>query len=331
MPNAKTVVFRWIAVLLAPAVLCAGETRLVALRPLYTPETAVLNSALPDLWGDLFSFRIEPDGAGGYKVKDPTGGQDYASFHLVQLGGETIADVVFGQSELGLFQLPVHSLARVRVEGNTLRVDWLGSEELTRQVEQAGQPRHERLRVEGQDDDFLVLTASSAKLQEFVLDCLKRPGTFGESDDFERAGPKDKAADLNSRSRPVVSGQANREAYAAALQQAAEAVRLVPGEPDYWSTLGAAQYRAGAFNEALAALARAEQLRKSASPDDLIFRAMSYRQLGQTAQAKSVLLGDLSKMLHDPQYLGDLQQYCGDQDRRSLFREAEDLISPKEK
>jgi hypothetical protein len=58
---------------------------------------------------------------------------------------------------------------------------------------------------------------------------------------------------------------------------------------------------------------------------------MSYRQLGQTAQAKSVLLGDLSKMLHDPQYLGDLQQYCGDQDRRSLFREAEDLISPKEK
>jgi hypothetical protein len=194
-------------------------------------------------------------------------------------------------------------LARLRVEGSTLRVDGLGGEKLLDQIQRTGSPRYERLSGGDWDENVWVLTASSAELRHFVLDCLKQPDAFVTSI-YWRAGPKERAA---------------------------EAVKLDAGKPDYWSTLGAAQYRVGAFNEALAALARAEQLRKSASPDDLIFRAMSHQQLGQTVEAKAILLGELSKMLGDPGNLGDLQRYCGEQDERSRLREAEDLIAPKGK
>lgn len=86
----------------------------------------------------------------------------------------------------------------------------------------------------------------------------------------------------------------------------------------------------GAFNEALAALARAEQPREPASPDGLIFRAMSHRQLGQKAEANTVLLGNLSMMLRDPQCLGSFERHCGQQGKRSLFREDEDPIAQQE-
>jgi hypothetical protein len=320
----------WLAALLAPALLYAGETPLLALHPLYTPGAAVLNPALVDMWGDLFSFRIEPDGDGGYHVTDISDGQNYAQFHLVRIGGESVADVVFGDPPFMAFQLPVHCFARVRVDGDTLHVDWLGSAELAQQVARTGSPRHERLRGDGQDEDSMVLTASSAELQQFVLDCLKRPDAFGESDDFERAGPKDRAAELNRLSLLVVSGPASREAFITALGQAEEAVRLVPTEPDYWSTLGAAQYRVGAFHEARAALTRAVEIRKSTSLVDAIYRAMSDWQLGQTADAMALLL-DLSKTLRDPRYPGDFEQYCGERDTRSLLREAQDLMAQKEK
>jgi hypothetical protein len=293
--------------LLAPLAVYA-DAGVVSLRPLYTQETAVLNPALVDLWTDKqnkedwfnVTFRIESGSDKGYRVV--YGQEEIAAIHLVQLGGETIADIVFGQQSL-FPQLSVHYLARLRVEGSTLRVDALGGEKLLDQIQRTGSPRYERLSGGDWDENVWVLTASSAELRHFVLDCLKQPDAFVTSI-YWRAGPKERAA---------------------------EAVKLDAGKPDYWSTLGAAQYRVGAFNEALAALARAEQLRKSASPDDLIFRAMSHQQLGQTVEAKAILLGELSKMLGDPGNLGDLQRYCGEQDKRSRLREAEDLIAPKGK
>jgi hypothetical protein len=290
--------------LLAPLAVYA-DAGVVSLRPLYTQETAVLNPALVDLWTDKqnkedwfnVTFRIESGSDKGYRVV--YGQEEIAAIHLVQLGGETIADIVFGQQSL-FPQLSVHCLARLRVEGSTLRVDGLGGEKLLDQIQRTGSPRYERLSGGDWDENVWVLTASTAELRHFVLDCLKQPDAFVTSI-YWRAGPKERAA---------------------------EAVKLDAGKPDYWSTLGAAQYRVGAFNEALAALARAEQLRKSASPDDLIFRAMSHQQLGQTVEAKAILLGELSKMLGDPGNLGDLQRYCGEQDKRSRLREAEDLIAP---
>src|ERR1039458_3449612 len=113
--------------LLAPLAVYA-DAGVVSLRPLYTQETAVLNPALVDLWTDKqnkedwfnVTFRIESGSDKGYRVV--YGQEEIAAIHLVQLGGETIADIVFGQQSL-FPQLSVHCLARLRVEGSTLRVD----------------------------------------------------------------------------------------------------------------------------------------------------------------------------------------------------------------
>jgi hypothetical protein len=178
----------------------ADEAPFVALRPIYTLETAVVNPTIVGVWTNFFTFRIEPDGKAGYKVTDPGDGQEYAKFHLLQFGGDTIADVVFGEFQFVTPRIPVHCFARVHVDGNTLRLDWLGSERLAEQIERTGWPRHELLRVEGEDQDILLLTASPAELQQFVAECLERPEGFAETDEFERSGPKVTASDVSLRS-----------------------------------------------------------------------------------------------------------------------------------
>ena len=313
--------------LLAP-VIAYADADMVSLHPLYTPETAVLNPALVDLWADAdkdawlrFTFRIEPDGDTGYQILLER--KKIATLHLVQLGGETIADMVVIQESL-VPQLSLHYIARLRVEGNTLHSEWLGSGKLIEQIERTGSPRYERLSEEGRDEDVLVLTASTEELQRFILECLKQPAAFENPSRHVRASPEARAADLNEQSWDVVSRLgAGPKDYAGALTQAEEAVRLVPDNPEYWNTLGAAQYRARHFSEALAAITRAGQLRKEASPDDLIFRAMSHQQLGEKAEAKKVL-GELLKMVGD-------SRNGGDQERLGLLREAENLIAPKAK
>ena len=67
-----------------------ADAGILSLRPLYTPETAVLNPALVDLWGTILSFRIEPDAKAGYRVI--LSGEQFLTFRLVQLGTETIEE-----------------------------------------------------------------------------------------------------------------------------------------------------------------------------------------------------------------------------------------------
>ncbi len=326
------------------AAIAWADAGTVSLRPLYTEETAVSNPALVDLWQQgesdctflCISFRIQPDGDSGYHVILGQEQQPAMTLHLVQIGGETVADIVFNSQESFPPRLDVHLFARLRVDGKTLHADWLGGEKLVQQIERAGSPRFERLTDGDWKGNVLILPASTEELRQFVVDCLKQPDAFGDSTDmtdtFHRAGPELRAADLNQRSWNTASWRgASPEAYAAALRQAEDAVTLVPGQPDYWSTLGAAQYRVGRFSEALASLTRAEQLRKSATIEDLIFRAMAHKQLGQENEARAILLGQLSNLLGDPRYLGDLQRYCGDQEKRSRLQEAEELIFPKGK
>src|ERR1039458_4711843 len=176
-----------------------ADAGILSLRPLYTPETAVLNPALVDLWGTILSFRIEPDAKAGYRVI--LSGEQFLTFRLVQLGTETIADCEFPDKPFEP-RLPMHRFARLRLEGNALRVDWLGSKELGQRIVRTGSPRHEQLEIDG--EDVLLLTGSTAELQHFLLECLKQPDAFEDSEKFERTGPEPRAADLNQQSWAVV-------------------------------------------------------------------------------------------------------------------------------
>jgi WD40 repeat protein len=73
-----------------------------------------------------------------------------------------------------------------------------------------------------------------------------------------------------------------------ALLQAAHACRLAPDRGAYRATLGAAQYRAGRFAEAVATLEQAERLAEL-SPADLAFLALAQHRLGEPNRARASL------------------------------------------
>jgi tetratricopeptide (TPR) repeat protein len=71
-----------------------------------------------------------------------------------------------------------------------------------------------------------------------------------------------------------------------AVKLAQEAVELAPTVADWWNTLGVAQYRAGKWQEAIAALQRHRELRTDdAEWNNPFFLAMAHQQLGNKDEA----------------------------------------------
>src|SRR5262249_42198406 len=67
---------------------------------------------------------------------------------------------------------------------------------------------------------------------------------------------------------------------------AKKAVERAPKEGAYHNTLGAAHYRAAAWNEAVAELEKSMELRKGGDSFDWYFLAMAHWKLGQKQQAR---------------------------------------------
>ena len=74
-----------------------------------------------------------------------------------------------------------------------------------------------------------------------------------------------------------------------AVHWAQKAVELVPGDPDYRNTLGAALYRAGRYSEAALALQQNIAQHAEMSGYDLVFLAMCQQRLGQEKSARADL------------------------------------------
>jgi WD40 repeat protein len=122
---------------------------------------------------------------------------------------------------------------------------------------------------------------------------------------------------------------AGAAAYDRALRQAEAACRLVPDDGNYLNTLGAAQYRAGNYHDAVSTLTRSGPLNAAVHdgplPEDLAFLALAQYRLGQTAQARGTL-GRLREAMKNQKWAED------DEDAQSIAREAEtielDLVFP---
>ncbi len=111
------------------------------------------------------------------------------------------------------------------------------------------------------------------------------------------------------------------EEYARALQDAETGARLTPDDPAMLNTLGAAQYRAGLYTEALRTLLRSQELhRQKEEPalEDDAFLAMTYHRLGKTDEARTHL-EKLRSAIADPRH-GDNAEHT------ELLREVERLI-----
>jgi tetratricopeptide (TPR) repeat protein len=72
-----------------------------------------------------------------------------------------------------------------------------------------------------------------------------------------------------------------------AVQWAQKAVELAPQKGDYWNTLGVANYRAGDWKAAIAALEKSMELRKGGDGFDWFFLAMAHEKLGDHQKART--------------------------------------------
>src|SRR5262249_34461512 len=72
-----------------------------------------------------------------------------------------------------------------------------------------------------------------------------------------------------------------------AVRLAKEAVELAPKGGECWRTLGAAQYRAGDWDAAMAALTRATEFRSGGDSAEWFFLAMAYWRSGDKQQGRA--------------------------------------------
>jgi hypothetical protein len=107
------------------------------------------------------------------------------------------------------------------------------------------------------------------------------------------------------------------DAYALALRKAETAYR---GDSDHGpirTTLGAAQYRMGQFQESVATLTKADQINQGV-PSDLAFLSMAQHQLGREGESRATLTR-LREILKKPEWVNDTAS-------QALLREAEELL-----
>jgi WD40 repeat protein len=129
---------------------------------------------------------------------------------------------------------------------------------------------------------------------------------------------------LNKESWEIISSPNEHiDRYSTALQKAEKASRL---EPDEWfvlNTLGVAQYRVGAYEDALETLTKTENMRDhgsgEADPVNLAFMAMTLNRLGRADDTRTV--ADRLRSLLDQ------GQYDNDYKTLACIVEAEKLIA----
>jgi eukaryotic-like serine/threonine-protein kinase len=132
---------------------------------------------------------------------------------------------------------------------------------------------------------------------------------------------------INVRWAVVTQKYETPEQYRRAALIAEEACRLEPDNCEHLVTLGAAQYRAGQYREALTALTRADQASaktgRRLDAGDLLFLAMSQHRLGQTDDAKATLARFRETWKQSDE--------AGDEGAPNLLSEATALINGKER
>jgi tetratricopeptide (TPR) repeat protein len=97
-----------------------------------------------------------------------------------------------------------------------------------------------------------------------------------------------------------------------------------PGSSTFWNTLGAAHYRAGNWKEAVAALEKSIELRKSGDSYDWFFLAMAHWQLGQKDDALKCYKQAVEWMEKNKEAVANNPQ--GTEDLRRFRTEAEELL-----
>ena len=124
----------------------------------------------------------------------------------------------------------------------------------------------------------------------------------------------------------VSSPDKDISAYQMAFEKSKKAAAWEPNDPAILTTLGAAQYRVGSYEDALNTLTKADKIRTSTDeepdPTNVAFTAMTLHKLGRPEDAQAAL-EQLRELCKDKQYTEDVEV-------QDLLAEAEKLLSGEE-
>jgi WD40 repeat protein len=113
-----------------------------------------------------------------------------------------------------------------------------------------------------------------------------------------------------------------------AIELAQQAVELAPKQGLYWNTLGVAHYRAGNYEESIAALEKSRQLQaRQLAALDYLFLAMAHWKLGHKDEALSWRAQALECMQKNPEALKKNPVY--DDELHRFRAESEELLEEK--
>ena len=158
----------------------------VSLEPLYTAKDLVVDNTLVGTWAgedekERWTFESAEEQAYVLRHTDSEGKNAVFKAHLLKLKGERFLDLYPDDLEVELNWLaacqlvPGHVFFKVQLSEKELRIapmdlDWLG-DYLEEHPKAIGHKRFD-------DGDRILLTASTADLQKFVLKHVKNPKAF---------------------------------------------------------------------------------------------------------------------------------------------------------
>jgi hypothetical protein len=154
-----------------------------SLHPLYNEKDVVAEPGIVGTWTqengkDTWTFQKSEEDH--YKVVYTESGQSGKfEVHLVKLGKFLFADFYPEEPEIGNgfyrgHLLPVHTFARVRLEGDKLQLSMLDPDWLKEMIQQ----KKVRIPHEVLNDEDFVLTAATEELQKLVQTYAEDPKAF---------------------------------------------------------------------------------------------------------------------------------------------------------
>jgi len=163
-----------------------------SLHPLYTERDLVSDPAFTGVWvaeddGHQTKWTVTKSGD-GYEMVDVEEDEDPAQFdvRMVRLGDSTFLDLYPAKQEKNneLYQMHVvraHTFMKVTMTDGSLGVSMLDPDWLKKALSADQALAHQTLA-----DGDLLLTASTAELQEFILKSCADPAAFGDPMVFTR-------------------------------------------------------------------------------------------------------------------------------------------------
>jgi hypothetical protein len=161
----------------------------LSVHPLYFENDLVFESGLVGTWGeeedeqdisDLWIFKAASENSYQLIIKEEDSEDGVFETHLLKLGEHYFLDLYPEEPETGnefynAHVIPAHSFIRLSLEGHVLRLGFFDLEWLKNNLDQKKVSiKHERR------EDMIVLTASTKKLQEFVLEHAEEAFQFEE-------------------------------------------------------------------------------------------------------------------------------------------------------